>query len=250
MATPPRRQLTPEQKADAARLNDIYQRTKAALANGPKPLRLTQQKVADDFGWSNQSAFNQYTSGRIPLNLKVLIGFARYFDCDPADISPTLAAQLGTAERPTIAEPAADYRAVRLGVAKVPVISEDQAEKWNTIYSGFSPKDAERWLEVTKHVGPRAFARIVVGDSMTNPQGSPSFPEGMIIVVDPDVAPAHRSFVMAKVPGISGPLFRQLVIEAGTRHLKPLNPQFKIIVDDGGCEIIGVAVQAVMDLLP
>lgn len=250
MATQPRRPLTPEELADARRLNSVYERRKAELAKSPKNQRLTQQRVAEDLGWSNQSAFNQYTTGRIPLNMKAVLSFAKYFGVEPAEISPTIAAQLGSVDRHAVNEPVAEYAAQRLFHGRVPVLSESQAENWQAIYPRFSPKDAERWIEVTKNVGPRAFAHIVVGDSMTNLQGNPSFPEGITIVVDPDVIPAHRSFVMAKVPGISGPLFRQLVVESGMRYLKPLNPQFKMVADDGGCEIIGVAVQAVMDLTP
>lgn len=77
------------QLADAARLkhawNDYKRRTPGT----------SQEKVAAECGWKTQASFNQYLLGKIPLNLPALLKMCKAMGgINPADISPTLAAQL------------------------------------------------------------------------------------------------------------------------------------------------------------
>ncbi|NEL65537.1 MAG: helix-turn-helix transcriptional regulator, partial [Xanthomonas perforans] len=70
-----RRDLTPEEQAESARLKAIYEDRKAAAkARGQS---LTQADVAERAGWSGQSAFSQYATGKIPLNLDAALTLAR-----------------------------------------------------------------------------------------------------------------------------------------------------------------------------
>ncbi|MDD0460693.1 S24 family peptidase, partial [Shigella sonnei] len=53
----------------------------------------------------------------------------------------------------------------------------------------FTKGDAERWGSTTKKASDCAFWLEVEGNSMTAPTGSkPSFPDGMLILVDPEQA--------------------------------------------------------------
>lgn len=52
---------------------------------------------------------------------------------------------------------------------------------------GVRKEDAEEWVYTTALVSEMAFALRVRGDSMTNPLGSPSIPEGSIVIVEPDI---------------------------------------------------------------
>lgn len=244
-----RRPLTAEQLEDAKRLREIWLRKKAEAAQASPPVKLTQLRVSQDMGWSNQSAFNQYIVGKIALNLPNLLRFATYFGVDPADISPSLAEQLpGHAPGHAVNEPATAYGTPIARRARVPLLNDDQARFWLTGTAGAFPADTEAWIDVSKKVGPSAFARKVVGDSMVNPAGSPSFPEGMTIIIDPAEKPAHRLFVLAKHKENHSLIFRQLLVESGAQYLKPLNPQFPIATMDA-YDVVGVAVQAMMDLL-
>ncbi|MCO4022097.1 helix-turn-helix transcriptional regulator [Pseudomonas aeruginosa] len=69
---------------EAARLKAAY---KARKKVDPS---LTQDKIADHFNWSGQSAVSQYLNGRIPLNLTALMGFASLLKFRPSDVSPRL----------------------------------------------------------------------------------------------------------------------------------------------------------------
>lgn len=76
----PAKPLTPEQKADAERLMAIFKRQAG----------LTQAVLADDLGFSTQSAVSQYLNGRVPLNVEVAIKFAERFNCLVSDFSPSI----------------------------------------------------------------------------------------------------------------------------------------------------------------
>jgi len=79
----PARSLTHEQKQDAERLKGIYDGRK-------KELRLSQELLADEFGFSGQSTVNQYLIGKIPLNVKTAVKFAEHLRCRVSDFSPSI----------------------------------------------------------------------------------------------------------------------------------------------------------------
>jgi len=80
----PAKPLTPEQKTDAARLNARF---KARKLEEPG---LTQAVMADDLGYSTQSAVSQYLRGEVPLNVEAAIRFANRLGCMVSDFSPTI----------------------------------------------------------------------------------------------------------------------------------------------------------------
>lgn len=93
--------------------------------------------------------------------------------------------------------------------------------------------------------GPNGFWLQVRGPSMTAPVGV-SFPEGMLILVSPSIAPENGQFVVAK--RIDGPdheaTFKQLLRDAGECYLKPLNPAFPMIAMDETWVIVGTVIDA------
>ena len=129
----------------------------------------------------------------------------------------------------------------------VPLISWVQAGQWHDLVDNFEPGDAERWVVTYANVGKHAFALRVVGDSMTNPAGGPSFPEGTIIIVDPEREAASGKFVVVRQNSDSECTFKQLVRDGGRYYLKPLNPRYPILEMLGDAVICGVLIQAVMD---
>jgi len=80
----PAKPLTPEQKADAERLNARF---KARKLEEPG---LTQAVLADDLGFSTQSAVSQYLRGEVPLNVEAAVRFAERLGCMVSDFSPTM----------------------------------------------------------------------------------------------------------------------------------------------------------------
>lgn len=82
-----KRELTPEEKAECERLKALWTSWKARN-------RQTQEYAADQLGFRTQGAVSQYLNGKIALNLPVAIKWAKLLDCQVADFSPRLAAQL------------------------------------------------------------------------------------------------------------------------------------------------------------
>lgn len=80
------------------------------------------------------------------------------------------------------------------------------------------------------------YALSVIGDSMM-----PEFWDGCVVIVDPAHAATDQAFVIAEVNG--EPVFRQLVIEAGRRFLKPLNPAYPTVEWMPPYNLRGVVVQ-------
>lgn len=94
--------------------------------------------------------------------------------------------------------------------------------------------------------GEDAFWLRVTGDSMTASSGSPSFPEGFLILVAPDIEPRPGQFVVARMTSTNEATFKQLVRDAGELYLKPLNSAYPTRSVDDTWEIVGTVVDGKM----
>lgn len=124
-----------------------------------------------------------------------------------------------------------------------PVISWVQAGEWSEAVDLHEPGYGDGYEPVPSGAGPSVFWLRVVGDSMTAPTGQ-SIPEGHLILVDPDREPMNGSLVVAKLDDSQEVTFKKLVIDAGQKYLKPLNPDYKTIQINGNCRIVGVVTEA------
>jgi SOS-response transcriptional repressor LexA len=89
-----------------------------------------------------------------------------------------------------------------------------------------------------------AFAVRVENDSMTAPPGaSLSFPEGTVLVIDPDVEATHGKYVLAADPHTGAATFKKLTHDAGTWWLMPLNPMYRPQQVDGPGSVIGTVIE-------
>ncbi|HAS0803294.1 TPA: LexA family transcriptional regulator [Enterobacter roggenkampii] len=130
-----------------------------------------------------------------------------------------------------------------------PVISWVSAGEWMEAVEPYHKRAIDRWYETNIDCSENSFWLDVKGDSMTSPVGL-SIPEGMVILVDPEVEPINGKLVVAKLDSENEATFKKLVIDAGRRFLKPLNPQYPMIEVNGNCRIIGVVVDAKITNLP
>lgn len=110
---------------------------------------------------------------------------------------------------------------------EVPLISWVQAGSWCDVVDNFAPGDGEEMIPTIVPVKRHTYALQVDGDSMTNPNGWPSFPEGMIIIVEPDFDHQAGDFVVVK-NGSNEATFKQLIRDGADWLLKPLNPRYPI----------------------
>jgi|SRR5690554_204556 len=136
----------------------------------------------------------------------------------------------------------------RMEVRKVPLISSVQAGHWAEAIDTFQPGDADEWIDTSAKVSSQAFALRVTGDSMVNPYGNPSIPEGAIVIIDPNIEATSGKIVVAKLTDSQEVTLKRLVIDGPNTYLKPLNPDYKAIQVNGNCVIVGVARKVEFDL--
>lgn len=78
--------LTEENRQESAKLKALYNQT---------PHKLTQAAFGETYGIGNQGAVWQCLNGKgMPISLKAAQGFARGLNCQVADFSPRLAAEI------------------------------------------------------------------------------------------------------------------------------------------------------------
>ena len=129
----------------------------------------------------------------------------------------------------------------------VPLISFVKAGELCEAEDPYPPGDADRWIETYIPVTQGMYALRVEGDSMLNPGGSPSFSDGMIIIVDPTRHAGNGSLVIAR-DGDGRATFKRLSIDGDQAYLVPLNPRYEPIPIRKELHICGVVVAAQIDL--
>ncbi|MTC62885.1 LexA family protein [Providencia alcalifaciens] len=125
-----------------------------------------------------------------------------------------------------------------------PLFSKVQAGAFTENSNAYTRSDAIAWIPTAKKASDSAFWLEVEGHSMTAPQGGrPSFPEGMLILVDPEQEVSFGDFCIARLMNDEF-TFKRLIREGETEYLEPLNPRFEMIPINGNCQIIGKVVKS------
>ncbi|MDH1085335.1 repressor [Pantoea conspicua] len=125
-----------------------------------------------------------------------------------------------------------------------PLFASVQAGPFSEVGS-YTASDAKSWVATTKKASENAFWLEVKGHSMTAPQGvRPSFPEGMLILVDPAEDVETGDFCVASANGDSEVTFKKYEKDGGVSYLVPLNPAYRVLDCDHSCRIIGKVVKA------
>lgn len=113
----------------------------------------------------------------------------------------------------------------------VPLISWVRATTFDDATAPFPDGEPEDWIPSPRKVGPNGYALRVRGDSMFNPSGK-SYPEGSIIIVDPDKrSPLSGALIIAMIDGSVEATFKRYRNEDGKPWLQPLNPAYPAIHD-------------------
>lgn len=235
-----RRPLTAEEIAECARLKAVYEARKADLkAQGT---RITQADVAEACGWSGQSAFSQFATGKVPLNLDALMRLSKALKFSPEQVSPRLAQLVASpgGHSPNI-EPALQSVHSR----RYPLISHVPAGLWEEAVDTYQPFDGEEWIDSPVYAGENGFWLRVKGDSMTRME-SPSFPDGMLVLVEPFAPLVSGKYYVAKLEDSNEVTFKQYIEDAGVKYLRPLNPSYRTIEINGNCKFVGRVVDARM----
>lgn len=222
--------LTPEQVADASRLKAIFE-------NKKKSLGLSQETLAERMGMG-QSGIAQLLNGSNAIGPSHAARLARILGVSVEDFSPSIADEIK------------EMYASLQGVAptkphyEYPLFTFVQAGEFSEVAS-YTARDAKEWVPTTKKASEKAFWLEVKGHSMTAPQGvRPSFPEGMLILVDPAEDVETGDFCVASANGDSEVTFKKYEKDGGVSYLVPLNPAYRVLDCDHSCRIIGKVVKA------
>lgn len=116
---------------------------------------------------------------------------------------------------------------------KVPLISWVQAGHALEVVDLLHPGEGFDWIDTTCQIRRHTYALRVQGDSM-----SPDFPEGCIIVVEPDMEPMPGDYVIAK-NGDEEATFKQFIKDGADYYLKPMNERYPI-KPLGAYHVVGV----------
>ena len=137
---------------------------------------------------------------------------------------------------------------------RYPLISEVQAGMWTELCDHFQPGDAEQWLPSTKNLGECGYMLRVKGNSMEDPGGRYSFPDGMVLHVNPHLTPTPNQFVIVRREATKEATFKRYVLIDGEPYLEAINPDWpkdkkflKLQPGDAWC---GVVVDASLGGLP
>ena len=137
-------------------------------------------------------------------------------------------------------------------MSSTPVIKQYKYPLFTSVNAGalaveegsYTRDDAIAMVSTTRKASDKAFWLSVSGDSMTAPSGiHPSFPDGMIILVDPAENVGPGNFCIAKMNGDEY-TFKQLIKDGSRLFLKPLNPQYPLIICDDSLRIMGKIIKA------
>lgn len=183
-----RRELTPEEVADAKRLKAAWLAYKDANPGA------NQTWLAAESGLGTQGAVGQYLRGKIPLNMPALLAMCRVMQLNPSDISPRLGMNLiisDEAHAGRVADEVEDAPEISGALRKLPVVGRVQAgpDGLLSIDDVMENDGFMIWWSVCAH----AYALRIRGESM-----SPRYRPGEFVGVDPcaEVLPSDEVIVL------------------------------------------------------
>ncbi len=199
-----------------------------------KELDLSQEKLGELAGL-DQTVISKLERGDVQETARIA-ELANALDCD--------ALWLATGKQAGGKEPRARAMQVQeVGFkGKVPLISYVAAGSWGDAVDNLAPGDAEQWVDTTVPVKRHTYALRVEGDSM-----EPRFPNGAILIVEPEAEAKSGSYVIVRQNG-SEATFKQLVHDGGRWFLKPVNPRYPIMELGADAVLCGVVKQMIMDV--
>lgn len=125
-----------------------------------------------------------------------------------------------------------------------PLIDPSQVKAWAESPGNFKPDDTHMSLESTEEAGERGFWMVVKGDYMAC-NGNPSFPEGSLILVKSESEPVSGKYYVVILEN-GEQTFKQYVVDAGHKYLRPLNSNYRTIEIDDTCTFVGRVIDTKM----
>ncbi|WP_392404605.1 LexA family protein [Edwardsiella piscicida] len=200
-----------------------------------KALNMTQEELAESLEIT-KGAVSHWLTGRREPCLADLSKIFNYLGIDGITLNSDGTFGMAGETPPPARKVVPEYA--------YPLLSKVQAGQFTTEDNAYTLQDAKRRIKTIKRASDKAFWLIVEGASMTAPTGtSPSFPEGMLILVDPAQNVEINDFCIAVMNGNEF-TFKRLIRDGGINYLQPLNPQFPLLNCANGCQLIGKVVMS------
>lgn len=138
------------------------------------------------------------------------------------------------------------------GQGRYPLISWIQAGGWNGNCEAMQPWQADEWPMCPHNLGKCGYVLRVRGASMTNPNGQYSFPEGMLLFINPEKEPTPGQFVIARREHEREATFKRYTLIDGDPFLEAINPEWpkRYLEMREGDVFCGVVVDASFGNLP
>lgn len=193
-----------------------------------KELHITQEMLAEVLG-KTQGGVGHWLNGRRTPSLEEIGAIFQYLGINNATLNSdgTFSIEGSLEPKPVVPQ------------YKYPLFTSVQAGALTVITESYTKDDALAWISSTKKASDRAFWLKVSGNSMTSPLGyGASFPDGILILVDPEIQANPGDFCVAQMNGDEY-TFKRLIRDGGANYLQPLNPQFPLIPCNGTANIIG-----------
>lgn len=200
--------------------------------NRMKNKRITQADLAEALGVS-QGLISHFFTGRREPTLEQVGAIAKVLGVDPEDL-------FDDPQEFLYIEHHSSHRPIEPITTMVPVISWKRAKERCGVVPGWFESTTD-YVLAPVNIEWGAYALKVLDDSMLNPYGTPTFAPDSVIVVNPRVNPRPGHFVIT-TGGSEGITFRELVQDAGSMLLKPLNPRYPIVKKTKGVKLCGVVV--------
>lgn len=197
------------------------------------------KKLADEIGASDQTIYQICTGVLLPSG-------------NPKGVGPQIRKKIEARypdwldeEENAVKEQAAAYNVtlIKPKSPPIPVVSWVQAGDLTEIKEAHQ---IDEWVRAWHAIpSKRAFAVRVDGDSMTSPYPSQqSFPQGTLLIVDPERAANAGDYVIAKDISTQKATFKRLVQDGGRWFLKAINPAYPLIeIDDPAIRVIARVIE-------
>lgn len=190
--------------------------------------------------------------GRLPITQPTLTKYLNRLAADVLDVPEAWQPEWGDL---AVALQTLHHRAGRQAKPKnrgsktvhtYPVYGKVQAGGWNGSDQHDGVPTGTYYTELDLPDGDKdPFALRVEGLSMTNGAASTEFPEGSVVLVDPNLVPTRGDFVVAFDTTDQNTTLKQLkVLPDGTQYLAPLNPAFPTLHLNEYHQLLGVVVEA------
>lgn len=206
---------------------------------------LIETKAAKRFG-IDQPTFRRWAKGGNPKSEYISI-LSQLFSISPSQMrGETAIPRIDNVEfAHEVNEPKPMYITGGSNVRhnRIPILSSAQA-----IQPGKYLSNPEiDWLELAQ-AGNNFFALKVTGRAMQNPYGSPTLPDGSFAIVDPDQKAKNGDIVIVKLQNSSDVVIKKIIFDGPSIYLEALNPDYKPILAEAECIIIGVVKKVLIDI--